>query len=142
VRPQVCIGEGDSLAAGRGRQRLKIAGLGYACGRHGIDATVELSQASVLHLCRMAIEYVAALPGSLLRGRRIDQPFQGDVEILQVAAIAYESCRHGIDADVGMAKEGLAMLCQAAVDYSATLPLEDQPRRSIDSLQLGNGARP
>lgn len=87
----------------------------------------------------MAIEYVGALPGSLLRGRRIDQPLQGNVEGLQIAAIAYESCRHGIDADVGMAKEGLAMLCQAAIDYVATLPLEE-PRRSAE-LQLGNGAR-
>ena len=132
---------GDSHAAGRGRQRLKLGAIGYASIRHGIDTDVDLVRTGVRVLCQMAIEFVAALPGMLLKNRRIDLYAQGNSEMLQLAAIAYASARHGVDADVGMAREGLAMLCQAAIDFVESLPKEDQPKRSTDPhLQIGNGA--
>lgn len=130
----------NSHAAGRARQRLKLAGIGYAQSRHGIDADLELVHRASMVLRQMAIEFVAALPGTALKNRRIDLLVQADAKMLEIAAIAYSSARHGIDADVGMAREGMALLCQAAIDFVEALPKEE-PKRSADPhLQIGNGA--
>jgi hypothetical protein len=130
------VNGGDSLAAGRCRQRLKLAALGYANARHGVDAEVELARAGLTRLCQIAGEFVDALDGT---PRRIDCR-QGDSGMLQLAAIAYASARHGIDADVGMAREGLAMLCQAAISYIESVPWEDSSKRPTSTHpQLGNG---
>jgi hypothetical protein len=130
---------GDSLAAGRARQRLKLVSIGYASSRHGIDADVGLTQAGLIRLCQTAVEFVDALAGGLPKNQRIDLQ-QGDVSTLQLAAIAYASARHGIDADVGMAREGLALLCQAAISYVESLPREDFSKRSPNPhLQLSHG---
>jgi hypothetical protein len=130
---------GDSQASGRGRQHIKLAGLAYNSARQGIDATVEKAHAASVFLRRKAIELVATLPGNLLRNRRLD-PNLGNSEMLELAAMAYASARHGIDADVGMAREGMALLCQEAVNYCETLPMEDQPKRPASAhFQLGNG---
>ena len=139
---QARVSGSDSHAAGRCRQRLKIAGVGYAHARHGIDADLDRVRAASIHLCQIAIEFVAALPGTLLRNRRLDLVAQADRTMLENAAIAYSSVRHGIDADVGMAREGMAMLCQAAIDFVESLPREDQAsKRPTDPLhQIGNGA--
>jgi len=130
------VNGGDSLAAGRGRQKLKLAALGYASARHGVDADVELARAGLTRLCQVAGEFVDALDGA---ARRID-PGQGDSSMLQLAAIAYASARHGVDADVGMAREGLAMLCQAAISYVESQAWEDPSKRPTSQpLQLRNG---
>jgi len=130
----------DSHAAGRGRQRLKLGAIGYVNARHGIDTDVDLARAGLMVLCQMAIEFVEALPGTHLRNRRLDLYAQGDSEKLQLAAIAYVSARHGIDADRGMSQEGLALLCQAAIDFVESLPRDEQPKRSTDPhFQIGNG---
>ena len=132
----------NSHVAGRARQRLKLAAIGYVNARHGIDTDVDLARVGLMFLCQMAIEFVAALPGTHLKNRRIDLYAQGNNEMLQFAAIAYASARHGVDADVGMSREGLALLCQAAIDFVEALPKEDQPKRPADPhLQIGNGAR-
>ena len=133
-------GSSDSHAAGRARQRLKLAAIGYMSVRHGIDADVESTRAGRMFLRKMAAEFVEALPGNYLKNRRLDLT-QGDDKMLTLAAIAYASARHGIDADVGMSREGLALLCQASIDFAESLPREDQPKRSTDPhLQIGNGA--
>src|SRR4029077_2636048 len=144
---------GDSAAAGRGRQRLKLVAIGYFNARHGVDADATLVRAGLVRLRQSAIEFADALDGALLKNRRID-PAQGDSELLQLAAIAYAGARHGMDADVGMVREGLAMLCQAAVGYVESLPREDPSaskapvplsredaakRLSSLHLQLGHG---
>ena len=139
---QARVNGGDPQAAGRGRQRLKLGAIGYAHARHGMDTTLDLAHAALKHLCQMAIEFVATLPGAHFNNRRIDLYNQGNSEPLQIAAISYASARHGIDADVGMAREGLAALCQAAIDFVESLPVDDQPKRSNPHLQIGNGARP
>lgn len=126
-------------AAGRARQRIKLAAIGYVNARHGIDTDVDLARAGLKALCQMAIEFVAALPGTYLKNRRIDLFAQGNSEMLQLAAIAYVSARHGIDADIGMSREGLALLCQAAIDFVESLPKEDQAKRPDPHLQIGNG---
>jgi hypothetical protein len=133
------VNGGDSLAAGRARQKLKLAAIGYANVRHGVDADVELARAGLSRLCQVAVEFVDALAGTPLKNCRIDNR-QGNSLALQIAAIAYASARHGIDADVGMAREGLATLCQAAISYVESLPWEDSSKRSTSQhLQLGNG---
>lgn len=135
------VTSGDSHAAGRGRQRLKLAAIGYVNSRHGIDAEVELVQAAIWLLCQRAIEFVETLAGSNLMNRRGDLYRQGDPEALQLAAIAYSCSRHGIDADVGMTREGMALLCQAAIDFVESLPKEESSKRSTDPhIQIGNGA--
>lgn len=139
--PHARVNAGDSLAAGLGRQRLKLAAIGYVNARHGLDADVDLMNAGITFLCQKALEFVEALSGKHLKHRRADLYRQGDNETLKLAAIAYANARHGIDADVGMAREGLALLCQAAIDYVESLPKEDLPKRSASAhLQLGNGA--
>lgn len=132
---QVRANGGDSLAAGRARQRLKLLAIGYASSRHGVDADVPLARAGLARLCQGALEFVEAIDEASLKKRRID--LQGDSSALQLAALAYANARHGIDADVGMAREGLALLCQAAIGYAESLPWETAPKQS---LQLGNGA--
>jgi hypothetical protein len=130
---------GDSHASGRGRQHLKLSGLSYAASQHGIDATAERARAAVVFLRRKAIEFVATLPGDVLRGRRLD-PNLGNSEMLELAALAYASVRIGIDADLGMAREGTALLCQEAIGYCETLPWEEAPKRATSPhLQIGNG---
>lgn len=134
------VSGGDSHAAGRARQHLKLAAIAYANARHGVDASVELARAALAFLCQKAVEFVDALSGSAPRGRRIDLQ-HGDHETLQLAAIAYASARHGIDADVGVAREGLALLCQSAINYDESLPKEEMPKRSVHTrLQIGGGA--
>lgn len=133
------VNGGDPQAAGRARQRIKLAAIGYVNSRHGVDSDPALVRAGVALLCRAAIEYVEALSGARpqLRGRR------GDSEQLQLAAIAYAAARHGVDADVGMAREGLAMLCQAAIGYVESLSADEPSKRPVDpQRQIGNGARP
>jgi hypothetical protein len=130
------LGTGDSHASGRGRQRLKLAALGYFNSRHGMDADEALVMAARRLLCLCAIEFAETL--SNVRYRR---DVHGNDEMLCAAAIAYSSSRHGIDADVGMAREGMAMLCQAASDYAEAVPKEEVPsKRTTLPHQLGNGA--
>lgn len=133
------ISSGDSQAAGRARQHIKLAGIGYAAALHGLHATPERANASRVFLRQKAIEFVDTLPGNLLKNRRLD-PHLGDSEMLELAAIAYAHARHGIDADVGMAREGMALLCQEAINYAESLPREDVPKRSTSPhLQIGGG---
>lgn len=130
---------GDSHASGRGRQHIKLAAIAYAAARHGVDATVELVNAARMFLRRKAIEFVETLPGASLKNRRPD-PSLGDSEMLELVAIAYACARHGIDADVGMSREGLALLCQASIDYVESLPKEEPTKRTANPhFQLGNG---
>lgn len=59
---------------------------------------------------------------------------------LKLAAIAYGNARHGIDADQGLSRAGLALLCQAAIEYVEAITGSDPKRRPIDPhLQLDNG---
>jgi hypothetical protein len=60
---------------------------------------------------------------------------------LKLAAIAYVNARHGIDADVGLSRAGLALLCSCAVEYYEALMGADPSKRQLDPhLQLDNGA--
>jgi hypothetical protein len=134
------IGNGtDSHAAGRGRQRIKLAAIGYAHARHGVDADETLARAALTNLCKMAIEYVeAAIPGST-KNRRMDRP--GNSDMLRLAAIAYTNARHGMDAERGIINEGLAILCQAAIEYVEALSRDEAAakRTTSPSFQIGHG---
>lgn len=59
---------------------------------------------------------------------------------LKLAAIAYVNARHGVDADVGMSRAGLQLLCSAAVEYYEALIGADPRDRPVDaSLRLNGG---
>lgn len=128
---------GDSHAAGRGRQRLKFAAMGYGHSRHGVDADEGLTRVAVMHLCKTAFEYAeAAIPGST-KNRRIDP---SNSEMLRLAAIAYTHTRHGMDAERGIINEGLAILCQTAIEYVEASPRDEAAKRTTSaSFQIGNG---
>ena len=89
-------------------------------------------------LRRLALEYAEAVTGTSTKNRRLDK---GDDEVLCFAAIAYTGSRHGIDADVGMAREGMGMLCQEAINFAESCPREESTKRSGPRLHLGEGAR-
>jgi hypothetical protein len=129
---------GDPRAQGIGQQRLKLGAIGYSEARHGVDATLERAQAARMVLRRLAVEYAEAVTGTSMKNRRIDK---GDDELLCFAAIAYTGSRHGIDADVGMAREGMGMLCQEAINFAESLPREESSKRPGPRLHLGEGAR-
>lgn len=60
---------------------------------------------------------------------------------LKLAAIAYTNARHGVDAEVGIAREGLALLCSLACEYYEALTGADPRDRPIDpNLRLNGGA--
>lgn len=90
------------------------------------------------YLRRLAAEYAEAVTGVPMKNRRLDQ---GDDEILCFAAIAYTGSRHGIDADVGMVREAMALLCQEAINFAESCPRDDSAKRSGPRLHLGEGAR-
>ena len=133
---------GDSHASGKGRQRLKIAALGYYASRHGIDADEARVNSARDAVKKKAIEFAESVGG--LKKRRTDLYRQADCEMLLTLAIAYGECRHGNDADVGMSREGMAMLCQEAVNFYESLPLLEEPakRSTAVPFQLGAGVRP
>lgn len=56
---------------------------------------------------------------------------------LKLAALAYANSRHGIDADQGLSRAGLAVLCSMAVEYYESLTGADPKNRPDDpQLQL------
>jgi hypothetical protein len=142
----------DSLAAGHGRQKLKLAAIGYVNARHGVDADAEIALAGLALLAQTALEYYEALMGAAPKNRPADPFFQlDDVDVpeairarqrLKLAAFAYVNARHGIDADQGMSRTGLALLAQAALEYYEALVVA-APKRQPSAEprhQLGNGA--
>ena len=145
-------GPGDSLAAGHGRQKLKLRAIGYVNARHGVNATPDLVHAGLTLLAETALEYYEALMGVAPKNRPADPHLQLDdvVDVpeakrarqrLELAAIAYVNARHGMDADVGMSRMGLALLTQAAIEYYEALVIATPKRQPIDpQRQIGNGA--
>lgn len=60
---------------------------------------------------------------------------------LKLAAIAYVNARHGVDADAGLSRAGLALLANAAIEYYEALTGADSKHRPVDpGLRLDNGA--
>lgn len=59
---------------------------------------------------------------------------------LKLAAIAYTNARHGVDADAGMSRAGLALLASAAIEYYEALTGAKPSQRPVDPyLPLDNG---
>jgi hypothetical protein len=60
---------------------------------------------------------------------------------LKLAAIAFANARHGIDAEPGLMKAGMALLCASAIEYYEALTGADPKNRPIDpAFQIDNGA--
>jgi hypothetical protein len=138
---RVSSGNGDSHAAGRARLKLKLAAIAYVNSRHGIDTDAGMVRAGMVLLTQMAVEYYEALMGADPIKRSVDPLLQLDNGRLKLAAIAYVNARHGVDADVGMARAGMALLAQAAIEYYEALTSASPSKRPVDPLlQLDNGA--
>jgi hypothetical protein len=75
---RVSGGNGDSHAAGRARQKLKLAAIAYVNARHGVDADAGLSRAGLALLCSVAIEYYESLTGADPSKRPVDPSLQLD----------------------------------------------------------------
>lgn len=135
---------GDSPAAGRARQRLKFGALAYASARHGIDADEAMAQEGLIILGRHAIEYAESVLGvaKQMLDPSVDSPaVRRALKRLGVVAIAYASARHGVDAEPGLVREGMAVLAQAAIEYYEVLASASPKKRAVDAtLQIGNGA--
>jgi len=130
---------GDSHAAGQARYGLKIAAIGYDSARHGIDADVKKARTGRAHLHSAAFEYYEAITGTRLQKRSIDL-YQFDDDLTH-AASAYVNARHGIDADTGLCRAGLALLCSASIEFCEAVAGADPRNRPVDPhLQLNNGA--
>lgn len=131
---------GDSHAAGRGRLKLKLSAIGYVNARHGVDTDAGLSRAGLALLCTAAVDYYKMLVPS---DTRVSVSRVGDpraMEQLQIAAIAYVNARHGVDADAGLSRVGLELLCSVAIEYSETIVGADPKKRPIDpQLHQFNG---
>jgi hypothetical protein len=147
-------GANDSLAAGYGRQKLKLAAIGYVSARHGVDADADLVRSGLALLAQTALEYYEALKGAFPKDRPADPYFLIDAvdvpeatrarQRLKLAAIAYVNARHGMDADRGMSIAGLALLAQAALEYYEVLAAVGGASKKAPievQRQLGNGAR-
>jgi hypothetical protein len=132
---------GDSHAMGRARLKLKLSAIAYASSRHGVDSDAVLSNAGRVFLHKAALDYYEALTGATLHKRPADPHLQRDDARLNLAAIAYANARHGVDADAGLSRAGLALLCSVAIEYCEALVSADPRKRPIDPhLQLEHGA--
>jgi len=128
---------GDSHAMGRGRLKLKLAAIAYVNSRHGIDSDAVLTRAGRVFLHTAAFEYYEALTGAPHHKRSIDPQRESQDVKLDLAAIAYVNARHGIDADAGLSRAGLALLCSIAIEYCEASTHADPRKRPIDPhLQL------
>ena len=124
---------------GRARVKLKLAAIAYVNSRHGIDADIRLTRAGLALLYNTAIDYYEALTGADPK-KRLVPDLQLDNVKLCIAAIAYVNARHGVDADAGLSRAGLALLCNAAIEYCEALMGGHPKKRPVDPhLQLDNG---
>lgn len=130
----------DSVPVAKRRVRLKLAALAFSASRHGADAQ-GLSIRGLEFLALSAAEYVRELVGGTapIDPRRLstDERHIGE---LRLAALAYTETRHGADSTTKFAESGLAMLCQAAIEFMQGLPgwgryAED----AVDPLLLEDG---
>jgi hypothetical protein len=147
VRVSNTGGTSDSHLAGRARVFLKVGAIGYVSTRHGIDTDAKFVRIARTRFRISAIEYYEAVTGADPKDRPanlqhlIESGSNGDLE---VAGVAYVNARHGVDADVGMSRVGLAILAQAAMNYGhevLTGTSVDPKKRPVDPyLQIGNGA--
>lgn len=140
-------GTGDSHLAGRARVFLKVRAIGWVSVRHGVDTDARFARIARTHFRYSAVEYYETVTGTDPKVRPanlqhlIESGSNGDLE---VAGVAYVNARHGVDADVGMSRVGLAILAQAAMNYGhevLTGTSVDPKKRPVDPyLQIGNGA--
>ena len=60
---------------------------------------------------------------------------------LKLAAIAFVNARHGIDAEPGLVRAGMALLSQAAIEYYEALTGSKPSQRPVDPVfHIDNGA--
>jgi hypothetical protein len=132
---------GDSHAMGRGRLTLKLCAIAYVCSLHGIGASVERTRTAVTDLHIASFEYYETLTGADPRSRPGEPSGNSRItDKITLASMAYVNARHGVDADAGLSRAGLALLCSKAIEYCEALTSADPRKRPVDPLlQIGNG---
>jgi hypothetical protein len=132
---------GDSHAMGRGRLKIKLAAIAYVCSLHGVDASVDRTRVGLVGLHIAAFEYYEELTGTDPRARPAEPLHNAKItHKLALAAMAYVNARHGVDADAGLSRAGLALLCSVAIEYCESIAGADPRKRPVDPhLQIDNG---
>jgi hypothetical protein len=127
---------------GRGRVKLKFMAIAYACSMHGIGADIERVRGARELLDNAAAEYYEAVTGTGLKKLLGEHDLHVVNSKLYIVAIAYMNARHGVDADSGLVRAGLALLCNYAIEHCETLLGDKRPnKRAVDPhLHLDNGA--
>lgn len=122
-------GGGAAPASAAARVSLKLAALAYTNLCMGVGsgpgggATPDLAVASA-GLCHAALRYFVALTGGHLAVEVTEDGSARSAQaraMMQVAAIAYASTRHGADACIEFTRAAIGELCQAAARYGALL---------------------
>ena len=113
---------GDSIQAGQARVRLKLGAIAYASAQVGLDVDAKLARVALGALIEAGIRYWEAVTGKRFTAKvdftRADE--------LRVAALAYVNARHGVDANIEIARAGMGVLCEASINYCQDLQQEDR----------------
>jgi hypothetical protein len=136
---RVSDARGDSAKIGAARVQLKLAALGYAGVRHGLDADPAIVQHAVNMLCEAAARYYGQLSGRPVTGRGLRLDHDACTR-LRLAAVAYAGVRHGADANEESARAGLGIVCQASIRYCEALVGGKPPPVTDPHLQLDGGS--
>lgn len=132
---------GDGEVAGL-RVSLKLASLAYTNLCVGTSSSPDLASASVTQLCRAAARYFLSLVGPY----SVSVPDEESSVVaslrlrLQVAAVAYASTRHGVDACTEFTRAAIGELCQAAIGYAGELTRPGATHDVVDpTMHLDDG---
>lgn len=123
-RVAVSDARGDSVQAGQARVRLKLGAIAYVNSQIGIDASIDISGAALEVLCHSAVCYWETVTNRKFVG----QVDFGAATNLRVASLAYVNSRHGVDATVEMARAGMGVLCDAAMQFCEEMAAPDAPK--------------
>lgn len=128
----------DTHKIAHARVQLKLAALAYADSRHGTDSNDGMVLMAVALLARASFWYVGALENVDRSGTRIPEP-DGRFDHIKLAALAYVGTRHGGDGGGGFCRDGLALLCQAAIRFVESIDKVNRANVVDHTLKLDDG---
>ncbi len=133
----------DNHASSVSRVQLKLSALAHVNTCVGSSPSMDLALASVAALCNAAVRYFVALTGGGSTVQVHAYPEDAGVAArrlnLQLAATAYASTRHGVDACMEFTRIAIGALCDAAIAYASTLTRTDAGGVTDRTLDLDDG---
>lgn len=125
------VSDNHKIAAAR--VQLKLYALAWVESRHGVDTSPAFVWDALVLFCEAAKRYVCSFDNSN-PNKLVDPTITKDIggasertmtgrtaaagrQQLKLGALAYEATRRGADGGIGFSRDGLAMLCQAAISY-------------------------